>query len=136
MIFQAMTFTPEQIAFIDQMITERLKTKTDRFAHSRLFHSIPEIRILITQNIDRLKQEIGDKEFDLSVLRFVLKKFVSIREADDEWLEGSGSTRFDRQIANALRSDGWPDGCPIQSTGKPRWYRFVAPSTPSLFDAQ
>lgn len=131
-----MTFTSDQLALIEQMITDRLNAKFNRSAHSQPFHSIPEIRLLIAQNIDKLKQEIGDKEFDLSVLRFVLKKFVSIREADDQWLEGSGSTRFDRQLANALRSDGWPDGCPIQSTGKPRWYRFADLSTPSLFDAR
>ena len=131
-------FTPEQIAFIDNIITKRLlesRARTKLNIH-RSYHSVPEIRFLISANIERLKSDIGCKEFDLSILRFFLKKYADLRSQDEEYLENAGCTRFDNQVSNAVRPEGWPDGnCPITSAGAMRKYQFsnfVAQSTLDL----
>ena len=123
-----MLFTEEQIAFIDQMITRRLLESRLPAKPSKpaSFHSIPEIRLLISSNIEKLKKDINADEFDLSVLRFFLKKYVDLRPQDEEYLDGAGCTRFDNQVSNAIRRDGWPNGaCPIKQSGKMRKYQFV-----------
>jgi hypothetical protein len=128
-----MDFTPEQIAFIDKMIADRLLQSKINTVNVKSYHSIPEIRLLILTHIDAIKKEIGNVSFDLSVLRFVLKKHTKLRSKDEEWMENSGCERFDNQISNAIRSDGWPNGCPIESTGRPRKYRFAESTQPSIF---
>jgi hypothetical protein len=131
-------FTPEQIAFIDNIITKRLLESKARAKPNiqRSYHSVPEIRFLISANIERLKSDIGFKEFDLSVLRFFLKKYADLRSQDEEYLENAGCTRFDNQVSNAVRPEGWPDGnCPITSAKAMRKYQFsnfVAQSTLDL----
>ena len=131
-------FTPDQIAFIDNIITKRLlesKARSKPNIH-RTYHSVPEIRFLISANLERLKSDIGVKEFDLSVLRFFLKKYADLRPQDEEYLENAGCTRFDNQVSNAVRPGGWPDGdCPITSASAMRKYQFsnfVAQSTLDL----
>lgn len=124
-----MTFTTEQIAFIDQMITERLRQKNQYSAKSKQFHTVPEIRLLIAQNIDKLKNEFGDSEFDIAILRYMLRKMALLREQDLEIVDKS-TIRFDMQVTNAVRSSGWPPGgCPIQSTGRLGKYRIVDTSS-------
>jgi hypothetical protein len=123
-----MLFTEDQIAFIDIMITNRLlgdKVKLQAAKPSN-YHSIPEIRLLISANIERLKKDINVEEFDLNILRFFLKKYIDLRSLDEEYLENAGCTRFDNQVSNAVRADGWPNGaCPIKPSGKIRKYQFV-----------
>ena len=128
-------FTPDQIAFIDNIITKRLlesKARSKPNIHPT-YHRVPEIRFLISANLERLKSDIGVKEFDLSVLRFFLKKYADLRPQDEEYLENAGCTRFDNQVSNAVRPEGWPDGdCPITSASAMRKYQFsnfVAHST-------
>lgn len=131
-----MAFTPEQIAFIDQMITERLKKGNQYTLRPKSYHSIPDLRRIIASNIDGIKKELGDGDFDISVLRHVLRKFTVMRENDNEYLAKAGCTRFDLQVLNAIRSNGWANGCPIESTGRTRAYRFVKSATPFFFEAQ
>ena len=121
-------FTPDQIAFIDNIITKRLLESKARSKPNtqRPYHSVPEIRFLISANIERLKSDIGVNEFDLSVLRFFLKKYADLRSQDEEYLENAGCTRFDNQVSNAVRPEGWPNGdCPITSAGAMRKYQFT-----------
>lgn len=123
-----MLFTDEQVAFIDIMITNRLLKRKlpPKVAKPALFHSVPEIRLLISGNIERLKKDVNDEKFDLNVIRFFLKKYVDLRPLDEEHSENDGCSRFDRQVLNALRPDGWPnDTCPIKGTGKSGKYQFV-----------
>ena len=123
-----MLFTEEQIAFIDNMITSRLlENKLPRRpVKLASYHSVPEIRLLISTNIEKLKQDIGAEEFDLTILRFFLKKYTVLRSQDEEYLENAGCSRFDNQVSNAIRSDGWPNSiCPIEPSPKIRKYRFA-----------
>jgi hypothetical protein len=76
-----MTFTPEQIAFIDKMIADRLLQLKVKTATVKDHHSLPEIRLLIMTHIEAM-------------------------------------------------------GCPIESTGKPRKYRFTESPQHSLFSQQ
>jgi hypothetical protein len=131
-----MTFTPEQIAFIDKMIADRLLQLKVKTATVKNHHSLPEIRLLIMTHIEAIKKELGADDFDLSVLRFVLKKHTKLRSEDEQYMKSSKCIRFDNQVANAIRSDGWPNGCPIESTGKPRKYRFTESPQHSLFSQQ
>ncbi len=123
-----MLFTEEQINFIDNMITSRLlKDKLKpKAAEPKNYHSVPEIRLLISANIERLKKDINVEEFDLSILRFFLKKYTDLRSLDEEYLENAGCTRFDSQVSNAICADRWPNGaCPIKPSGKIRKYQFT-----------
>ena len=132
-------FTPEQIAFIDNIITKRLLESKAKAKPNiqRSYHSVPEIRFLISDNIERLKSDIGFKEFDLSVLRFFLKKYAVLRSRDEEYLENAGCTRFDNQVSNAVRPEGWPDlHCPITSAGAMRKYQFNNFAAQSTLDFQ
>jgi hypothetical protein len=121
-------FTPEQIAFIDNIITKRLLESKAKAKPNiqRSYHSVPEIRFLISANIERLKKDINAEEFDLSILRFFLKKYTDLRSLDEEYLENAGCTRFDNQVSNAICADRWPNGaCPIKPSGKIRKYQFT-----------
>ena len=132
-----MEFTLAQIAtieaIVEKMIAGRLPQSKVTPARLRDYHRVPEIRLLISTHIDAIKEEIGDCEFDLHVLRFVLKKHTKLRLADEEWMESSGCTRFDNQVSNAIQSNQWVNGCPIESASKPRKYRFTKSNQPSLF---
>jgi hypothetical protein len=122
-----MLFTEEQINFIDNMITSRLRkgvSKSD-VAKTADYHNLAEIRLLIVANLASLKKDIGDEEFDLNVLRFMLKKYTTMRPADTEYVSSAGCSRFDNQVANAVRS-GWTEiPCPIKPSGKIRKYQFA-----------
>lgn len=133
-----MLFTEEQIAFIDKMITDRLlESKLPKKIPIKPanYHHVPEIRLLISSNIERLKKDINAEEFDLVVLRFFLKKYTALRPLDEEYLENAGCSRFDNQVSNAIRSEGWPGGgCPIEPSPKMRKYRFVNFTPQQTFD--
>jgi hypothetical protein len=134
-----MLFTEEQIAFIDQMISRRLMESrlSAKSATLSSFHSVPEIRLLISSNIEKLRNDINAKEFDLNILRFFLKKYTTLRPQDEEYIDGAGCTRFDNQVSNAIRPDGWPNGaCPIRPSGKMRKYQFVDFASQSALDLQ
>jgi hypothetical protein len=64
-----MTFTPEQIAFIDKMIADRLLQLKVKTATVKDHHSLPEIRLLIMTHIEAMKKELGaDDTFQCFVL--------------------------------------------------------------------
>ena len=131
-----MDFTPAQYAIIEAIVEKaiagRLPQPKVKPVKPKNFHTIPELRLLIATNIDAIRKEIGDVSFSLPVLSFVLKKHTKLRSEDEEWLEGSGE-RFDNQLSNAIRSEGWPNGCPFKPTGKRGIYCFIQSTQHSLF---
>jgi hypothetical protein len=124
MIFNLMDFTPEQIAFIDKRIADALLQLNIDTTNVKSYHSIPELRLLVLTHIEAIKKEIGDVIFTVQVLAFVVKKYTKLRPGDEEWLQGSGE-RFGNQLANVIRPNGWPNGCPFEPTDKRGQYRFT-----------
>jgi hypothetical protein len=134
-----MPFTEQQIEelhrIVDSRVAHVLLMKDSAYKKKANHHSVSEIRNLIIEHFPKLAKELGNGEFDIAILRFLLRKYIKLREADTEYLEGACMERFDNQIGNALRSDGWIGGCPIESTARPGKYRIVgSPSRSSLFD--
>lgn len=134
-----MTFTPEQIAIIEQIVDRRiLMNKTKQRAQTRKpYHTAHEIRQLIVDHLPALKEELGDGEFDIAVLRHCISKKTTLLDADLEIL-GTGDSRQPRweiQTLNALNPTAWPDS-PIIPGSRRRSYRFAhsnsAAASPSL----
>lgn len=98
------------------------KTKTKNY------HTVPEIRQAIIDNVDTLRSYLGDEEFHINVLRHALKKTLDLKEGDLESVRsGNGvATRIDDQIKNAISH--WPSRCqvpPVIVKGtKKEWYKF------------
>lgn len=128
-----MTFTPEQIAAIEQIVDSRIATLGVRkkLSPQKRYHTVPEIRELIHGNLASLIEWFGDDEFDIAVLRHFLSRMTVMREGDLEIPnpDHQNMTRWDAQVLNAINS--WPD-CPIVPSSKRRHYRLNPPIQLSL----
>lgn len=128
----AMSFTPEQIAAIEDIVDRRIMMQKDKQqAHILMsYHTVPEIRKLIAINEAKLREEFGHSEFDIAVLRHKLAKLTVLREGDLELVGGAGDRaphqqRWESQVLNALKkSREWPE-CPIEPGARRRSYRFI-----------
>jgi hypothetical protein len=123
-----MTFTPDQILLIEQIVDRRiLMHKTKQRAQTRKpYHTVADVRQLITDNQATLKQRLGFREFDIAVLRYELAKLTTLLDADLELIGSADSLqeRWDHQVLNALKASDWPQ-CPIEPGSKRRSYRFI-----------
>lgn len=122
-----MTFTPEQIAAIEQIVDSRIAAMRVRKTPSPLkrWHTTPEIRQLITDNLNSLIEWFGDDEFDIAVLRHFLSRKTTMRDGDLEIPnpDHQNMTRWDAQVLNAINPACWPE-CPIIQSPKRRHYRL------------
>lgn len=122
-----MTFTPDQIAAIEQIVDSRIAALRVRKTSSPIkrYHTTPEIRQLITEHIDSLTEWFGDDEFDIAVLRHFLSRKTSMREGDLEIPnpDHQNMTRWDAQVLAAINPALWPE-CPIVPSAKRRLYRL------------
>jgi hypothetical protein len=125
-----MDFTPEQIAIIEKivdskLIAMRVKKLTNKpKPKPKPYHSIPQIRDLISKNIDDLKAELGEREFDINVFRFVLQKYTILTEEDLK-IVSNGQVRWDVQVGNALIPHRWTEVCPIKTTSRAGKLKFT-----------
>lgn len=128
----AMSFTPEQIAAIENIVDRRIMMHRDKQqVHTLMpYHTVPEIRRLIANNEAKLREEFGHSEFDIAVLRHKLAKLTVLREGDLELVGGGGDRaphqqRWESQVLNALKKTReWPE-CPIEPGVRRRSYRFI-----------
>ena len=122
-----MTFTPEQIATIERIVDARLAAMRVLKTSSPLkrWHTIPEIRQLITDNLSQLIAWVGEDEFDIAVLRHFLSRKTTMRDGDLEIPnpDHQNITRWDAQVLNAINLASWPE-CPIAPSDKRRHYRL------------
>lgn len=122
-----MGFTPEQIALIEQIVDSRLAALNARRNTSTLkrWHTIPEIRQLITDNHKSMIEWFGDDEFDIAVLRHFLSRKTTMRDGDLEIPnpDHQNMTRWDAQVLAAINPAYWPE-CPIVPSSKRRHYRL------------
>lgn len=122
-----MTFTPEQIAAIEQIVDAKLAAMRVRSPSSSLkrWHTTPEIRQLITDNLPQLIAWVGDDEFDIAVLRHFLSRKTTMRDGDLEIPnpDHQNITRWDAQVLSAINPAVWPE-CPIIPSDKRRHYRL------------
>ena len=129
-----MDFTPAQIAAIEKIVDSRLTQIQSQKISIKPFHSIPEIRNIIIKNLDDLRNELGDDEFDIQVFRFVFKKYMALRPDDFEFV-ADRQMRWERQVSNAIRPEAWGHGCPFAHASKTGKFKFVPTSvTLSLLD--
>lgn len=122
-------FTPEQIALIEQIVDQRISEhKVKDIAQSQKpYHTAQDFRRLIMDNLASLRDELGDGEFDIAVLRHCLSRKTTLLEADLEMLgsEASRQPRWEIQVLNALSQTSWPES-PIVPGSRRRSYRFTA----------
>ena len=131
-----MTFTPEQIAIIEQIVDAKLaasRRSTRPTAVQKRWHTIPEIRQLILQQLPSLIEWFGNDEFDIAVLRHFLARKTTMRDGDLEIpnADHQNMTRWDAQVLAAVNPSMWPQ-CPIVPTSKRRHYRLNQPQQLSL----
>ena len=120
-------FTPEQVAFIERIVDARIaSTKPKKAQPSKSYHSVPEIRLLIANNMQELRDWFGAREFDITSLRDFLARKVSLREDDDKPVGKGGITRWEHQVSNAIDLINWQD-CPIVSCARRGKYRLTSP---------
>ena len=120
-------FTAGQITFLEQLIDQRIaQSKRPTVNTKKPYHTVPEIRQLIMDNLVALKLRFRNREIRIEVFRFVLSEYTELRPGDEE-LNGDSSyarPRWDAQVANAITQ--WPaDQSPfIKVDGKDGTYRF------------
>lgn len=107
-----MTFTPEQIALIEQIVDQRLQAqKQSRQRTTKDYHTADDVRDLIIEHLSEFREFVGDGEFPVNVLRFFLRRKAPLRPKDTEML-GDGHKgqmeRFAQQVGNAIQPAVWP----------------------------
>lgn len=122
-----MTFTPEQIEAIEQIVDRRIEAlgrKKPPLSPKR-YHTVPEIRGLINYHFESLVEWFGDDEFDIAVLRHFLSRKTQLREGDLEIPNphNQNVTRWDAQVLAAINLATWPES-PIVPSLKRRLYRL------------
>jgi len=120
-------FTPEQLTFLENLIDGRIARSKRPFVNTnKPYHSIPEIRKLIMDNLQSLKTRFGDQEFKIEVFRFVLSEYTELRPGDEEPIgeDRHSRSRWRQQAGEAVSA--WPGGHSpfIKIDGKHGTYRF------------
>lgn len=121
--------TNEDIELIQLMIDERIKaSKVTRAVSSKDYHTVNAIRDLIRTFLPEFRQFVRSEPFPLETLRTFLRARTELLPRDTEVNPGDTTCdRFDRQVANAVDIDHWPD-CPIKkSESRDRRYELVVP---------
>lgn len=122
-------FTEEQITFLEQLIDQRIaQSKRPLVNTDKPYHTVPELRKLIMDNLQALKARFRNREFKIEVFRFILAEYTKLRPGDEE-LNGDekhGRPRWDQQVGNAVTAP-WPnEQSPfVRIDGKDGTYRFV-----------
>ena len=107
---------------IYRQIGSRLTKTQDEPIKKLEYHTIPEIRAIISRHAESLRKELGE-EFHLDVLRHHVKRYLTLKEDDKDIVGTRNMQRIDSQIANAIYD--WPGESPlIIKTNKRQWYRF------------
>jgi hypothetical protein len=118
-----MDFLPDQIRSIEQ-IAERVYRKihgSNSQKPEHYYHTIPEIRGVIQDNLLELSLQLGQDEFSVDVLRHFVKKLLPLRSGDKELI--CNQPRIDNQILNAISRNSWP-ASPFVPTGRISHYRL------------
>ena len=109
-----MTFTPDQIAIIEQIVDQRLQAqKQSRQRVSKDYHTTDDIRDLIIEHLSEFREFVGDGEFPVNILRFFLRRKAALRPKDTEMMS-DGQERFFQQVGNAIQPAVWPQGPFVQ----------------------
>jgi hypothetical protein len=78
------------------------------------YHSSPEIRKLITDNIKAIREYFGEREVTFATICDHLQQYTTLKEGDRQTQQAG--TRWSQQVSNALNSRYWKE-CPIVSSG-------------------
>lgn len=119
-------FTPEQIAFIEDLVDRRIAAHLGKRRRRKGdYHTVPELRDLTLKALPALMALVGGNAFSIDILRFHIKNKTVLRPGDHKPAGKTphGSTRFDAQVANAINSINWPE-CPIVKTSRMGYYRI------------
>jgi hypothetical protein len=127
-------FTQEQIFFLEKLIDQRIQTALGKkqepiqhplpIAAPKQYHTLIEIRTLITDYLQEIVEYFGQGEFDIAILRHFLARKTAMKRGDLEMVSDrqKGVTRWDSQVLAAINQD-WPT-TPIITTKKRRIYRL------------
>lgn len=116
-------FTGEQIAAIENIIDQRLGLAPEGPIVTKVnYHTIPEIRQLIQDNLSSLVPFLGPEDFDIAVLRHILARKTTLKDGDLEVTGNDSITRWERQVQGAVGNDSRIDA-PIVRGSRHRSYK-------------
>jgi len=78
------------------------------------YHSVTEIRTLITDHISEIRDYFGTRELPLSAFSDHIQRYTTLRPGDETRVS-NGRKRWNQQVGSAIHSSYWQD-CPIIST--------------------
>jgi hypothetical protein len=117
-------FSREQILAIENIIDQRLGLAVEGPGVTTVdYHTIPEIRQLIQDNLPSLVSFLGPDDFDIAVLRHVLSRKTTLRDGDFEITDNNSITRWEKQVLGAVSNDNWTNA-PIVRGSRHRTYKF------------
>lgn len=86
------------------------------------YHSLEEIRELVTHNIDAIQNYFKGREICARALFDHLETYTELRPGDRELLT-NGNPRWNQQVGNAVRDTEWPDS-PFKRSERRGYYEI------------
>ena len=102
-------------AVTDQATEEKCDTKQN-------YHSLVEIRALVTENIDAIQNYFQGRDVCARALFDHLETYTELRPGDREVLT-NGNLRWNQQVGNAVRDTEWPDS-PFKRSNRRGYYEI------------
>lgn len=102
-------------AVTDQATEEKRETKPN-------YHSLVEIRALVTKNIDAIQDYFQGRDVCARALFDHLETYTELRPGDREVLT-NGNLRWNQQVGNAVRDTEWPDS-PFKRSNRRGYYEI------------
>jgi hypothetical protein len=124
--------TNDDIRLIESLIDKRIQASTKPATAQRDYHTTPEIRKLITDNLEHLCEELGEESFELGTIRYLLSKLTVLRPGDHELIgcTDHAQPRWEQQVGQVIASPHWATGQnPFERVkGRRGHYRLIHPS--------
>lgn len=103
------------LAVTEQATKEKYRKKPS-------YHSLEEIRALVTHNIDAIQSYFKGREICARALFDHLETYTELRPGDRELLT-NGNLRWNQQVGNAVRDTDWPDS-PFRRSNRRGYYEL------------
>lgn len=120
-----MTLDSADIQFITALVKEQIRLHLDNKPKSkqRDYWSTNDVRQLIENRLSELRDRLGDEEWNIHVIRSVLKQYMKLGPSDLEKQNGDKQPRWEIQVNNALSgsSDVWRNNPFVRGDRRGTW---------------
>jgi hypothetical protein len=98
-------FTMSELrSLIESIVEEKINQRKRPCRIPKDYHTMPEVKSLIHNNIDAISDYFGSEWFELPAFQHFLRKMTCIRPGDDKVLgNGKGATKWKSQVCNVIR---------------------------------